>query len=65
MNEHGFTACLKGVLFDGLDVNESFVPDGIARVETFAEAGVLTMNAGLVVTIDDGSQFQITIVRSR
>jgi hypothetical protein len=65
MNEKGFAACLKGVLFDDLDVNESFDPDGIANVTTFEEAGVLTMNAGLVVTLDDGSEYQITVVRSR
>lgn len=65
MNDHGFAACLKGVLYDGLDVNESFDPDGVANVSTFEEAGVLTMNAGLVVRMDDGSEFQLTIVRSR
>jgi hypothetical protein len=34
------------------------------RIETFAEAGVLTMNKGLVVRIGK-AEFQITIVRSR
>ena len=65
MTENGFTACLKAVLADDLDVNESFDPDGIGSVETFRDAGILTMNEGLVVTMDDGAEFQITIVRSR
>ena len=65
MDEKGFAACLQAILADGLDVNESFDPDGIRHVETFRDAGVLTMNAGLVVTMDDGTEFQITIVRSR
>ncbi len=39
--------------------------DGVSRVETFEEAGILTRNRGLVVTFDDGSEFQLTIVRSR
>jgi hypothetical protein len=34
------------------------------RVETFADAGLMTNNMGLVVRIGD-SEFQIQIVRSR
>ena len=56
MTENGFANCLKGVLAEGLDVNESFDPDGIRSVETFRDAGVLTTNAGLVVTMDDGAE---------
>lgn len=35
-----------------------------AHVRTFDDAGVLTMNRGLVVEVGD-AEFQITIVRSR
>jgi len=35
-----------------------------ARVSTFEESGVLTMNAGLVVKLADGNEFQLTIVQS-
>lgn len=38
---------------------------GVARVSTYAQAGVLTRDAGLVVELADGSEFQITIIRSR
>lgn len=31
----------------------------------FRDAGVMTNNAGLVVRLSDGSEFQITVVRSR
>jgi hypothetical protein len=34
------------------------------QVSTFAESGVLTRNKGLCVTMADGSEFQLTIVRS-
>jgi len=34
-------------------------------VISFAEAGVLTYNAGLVLGLSDGAEFQLTIVRSR
>jgi hypothetical protein len=40
------------------------LPD-VAAVETFNGAGVLTMNKGLVLRMADGSEFQLTIVRSR
>jgi hypothetical protein len=35
------------------------------RVRSFAEAGVLTTNAGLVLRAPGGQEFQITVVRSR
>jgi hypothetical protein len=35
-----------------------------ARVATFEESGVLTMNAGLVVRLADGDEFQVTVVQS-
>lgn len=35
-----------------------------ADVRTFERAGVMTNNAGIVVTIDD-QEFQITVVQSR
>lgn len=65
MNESEFAECLKAVLADGLNVNESFDPAGIRRVETFGDAGILTMNKGLVVAMDDGTEFQLTVVLSR
>ena len=37
----------------------------VRDIETFKDAGVLTLNAGIVLRLMDGSEFQITIVRSR
>ena len=34
------------------------------EVTTFHDAGVLTMNHGLVVTMPKGQEFQVTIVES-
>ncbi len=65
MTEEGFAACLAAVLNGEGDVNEILDPDGIREVVTFKDAGVLTRNEGLVVTLDDGTEFQLTIVRSR
>jgi len=50
------------------DASDAGVPDDLVnlrRVRTFDEEGVLTQNAGLTVTAADGSEFQLTIVRSR
>lgn len=36
----------------------------IENVATYADQGVLTMDSGLIVRLADGSEFQITIVKS-
>lgn len=35
------------------------------EVRTYEEAGLLSHNEGLVVTLPDGREYQITIVQSR
>lgn len=39
--------------------------EAVDSVETFEEAGVMTSNKGLVIRTADGSEFQLTIVKSR
>lgn len=65
MTENAFAVCLAAVLNDEGDINEILDPDGIDRAVPYDEAGVLTNNAGFLVRLDDGSEFQITVVRSR
>ena len=65
MDEKGFAACLAAVLNNECELNESFDPDGIHIAQPYDELGILTNNAGLVVRMDDGSEFQLTVVRSR
>lgn len=36
----------------------------VESVSSFADAGIMSMNKGLVVRCQDGSEFQLTIVRS-
>ncbi|MBX3232000.1 MAG: hypothetical protein KIT84_20210 [Labilithrix sp.] len=36
-----------------------------ARLSSFRHAGLLTRNAGVVITLADGSEFQISVVQSR
>lgn len=36
-----------------------------STVRSYEEAGVLTRDAGFIVSMEDGSEYQITVVRSR
>lgn len=38
---------------------------GVTDVRSYEEAMVMTRDEGLVVKLDDGSEFQITITQSR
>ncbi len=53
---------VQDMLYDLLD-EEGMEQDFAVR--TFEEEGVLTMNKGLVLRFPDGSEYQLTIVRSR
>lgn len=45
---------------------DSLTDSGVdCKVETFHDAGLLTRDNGLVLTLTDGSEFQITIVKSK
>lgn len=57
-----FVDRLQGLL-DGDFTDEEAFPH--VRTSTFDAAGVMTSNDGLVVTLSDGSEYQITVVRSR
>lgn len=73
MNENELQDALKTLLreialMDEDDASDVGVPDDLVnlrRVRTYQEDGVLTQNAGLLVTTADGSEFQLTVVRSR
>ena len=62
MPEKKLQDLLQTILRDDLEVEPPYY---IASVRTFEEAGVLSEDRGLVVTMADGSEFRITIVRSR
>jgi len=38
---------------------------GVDRVSTFDDEGVLTTDKGLIIEFEDGTAFQVTIIRSR
>jgi hypothetical protein len=57
-----FQDLLLTILHDDLEVEPRYY---ISSVRTFEEAGVPSEDRGLVVTMSDGSEYQITIVKSR
>lgn len=67
--QDGLKALLEEVAFmDDEERTDAGLPDelaGVKRVRTYEEEGVLTRDAGLVVTTAEGAEFQLTIVRSR
>ena len=57
--QNGLAQLITGDWTWGTDINWENL-----RVETFANAGVMTYNKGLVITLPDGSEYQLTIVQS-
>ena len=54
---------LMGILMGDWSVEDTALEG--CSVRTFANAGVMTYNQGLVLRLPDGSEFQVTIVQSR
>ena len=66
MDEKRFNEMVQVLLLGHWDEDyDEHCGRAITCVDTYDEAGVLTNNAGLVVELTDGSEFQITIVRSK
>jgi hypothetical protein len=69
-NERRFEEMLMDTLGAQIDVQLDPDPDGeelmpVNEIERFADAGVMTNNAGIVVTLNDGTTYQLTIVEVR
>ena len=65
MTDHAFAAELAAILNGDMDFEDAFEENAVDHVVPYDEAGVLTRNAGVVVRMEDGSEFQITVVRRR
>ena len=61
MDEDRVQELIRDVLNEAHD--EGSFPE-MSRAETFEEAEIATPDRGLVLTMDDGSQFSLVIVRS-
>ena len=45
--------------------NEDNDVQDIASIDTFRDASLMTDDKGLVIALEDGSEFQVTIVQTR
>lgn len=61
MDENEFAEMLS----DCTHLAEGDMDTGIRSVKTFEESGLATRNQGLVFRVLDGSEFQVTVVKSR
>jgi len=64
MNEQEIQDLLKDALYSAGE-SEWVELGAVESIRSFEESGVLTDNKGLVITLTDGSEFQLTIVKSR
>lgn len=56
----------SGIVDELMDaVEDGDLWSGLENVRTFSEAGVMTMNPGVVLTFMDGVEFQLQVLRSR
>jgi hypothetical protein len=60
-SEQELARWLEEVVWDAIQGSE----DSGLRITSFAEAGLLTADEGLVLRFQGGAEFQLTIVRSR
>ena len=62
------TVLLNTISFSPEDELRQMGLDGLLtvnRVTSYADGGVLTRDAGFTLTLDNGTEYQITVVRSR
>jgi len=71
MDEHEMTQAMMDLMnsaFEAAIDDEVEVPmelQNVRDMRTFENAGVLTSNAGFVIRMRDGAEYQVTLVRSR
>ena len=65
MDSRQFLDALRDVLAETDDASDELNQQTIRRIDSFEDVGMLTRDAGLVVRMVDGSEFQLTVVKSR
>ena len=63
MNEHEIAAILNALQYECGEDGEPIL-EQLESASSFEDAGILTRNRGVVWRMADGSEFQITVVRS-
>lgn len=64
MNEKTIEDALNLPISGELDLVDTALGE-VSNIKTYAEAGILTRDSGLVLRMEDGSEFQITIKQSK
>ena len=64
MNEKTIEDALNLLISGELDLVDTALGE-VSNIKTYAEAGILTRDSGLVRRMEDGSEFQITIKQSK
>lgn len=64
MNEKTIEDALNLLISGELDLVDTALGE-VSNIKTYAEAGTLTRDSGLVLRMEDGSEFQITIKQSK
>ena len=59
MNEKTIEDALNLLISGELDLVDTALGE-VSNIKTYAEAGILTRDSGLVLRMEDGSEFQIT-----
>ena len=64
MNEKTIEDALNLLISGELDLVDTALGE-VSNIKTYAEAGILTRDSGVVLRMEDGSEFQITIKQSK
>lgn len=64
MNEYEMVGALKALFEGDVDFDSWCDEVGVDEVRDYAQAGLMTAHAGLVVRLDSGVEFQIRVVQS-
>lgn len=64
MNEKTIEDALNLLISGELDLVDTALGE-VSNIKTYAEVGILTRDSGLVLRMEDGSEFQITIKQSK
>lgn len=64
MNEKTIEDALNLLISGELDLVDTALGE-VSNIKTYAEAEILTRDSGLVLRMEDGSEFQITIKQSK
>lgn len=64
MNEKTIEDALNLLISGELDLVDTALGE-VSNIKTYAETGILTRDSGLVLRMEDGSEFQITIKQSK